>query len=474
MRSFLDVLDKPSRSVDARRGGERLTGWGALHDDEGGAVLLLCLAGILILMLMAWVVMDAGQSSRKRLEAQASADTAAYSQAAVKARAMNMMAYANISKRSIVGIHALYEGMYIAYADWVLRRGMRCTATLGRDRQACEDFRDNTGLLFRETSNDYRAFRGNRNYHRGDVRAIDQYQTYLTWMTPWWGWSEAVTRAQRNRATLATSYPPPPGVPRVTSPNLTARVIDGGGPGAAHNFSNVIEQLPVRRGTMQDMFTTGMLNNRDWLTFEHALNVEHHRRRSERGAALPQNIQAGATRFFTYGLELAESDFGKFAEPWKLKSYLETDKEDWLHDSSNIVFVFHEGHGNFTDRRNKYKVPDSGDYDPQRSTVRMKSYRPDGYWAFARSEISYQHDDEPDLWRAAWTARLRPMSLPDEFWGGGYDLNAAYHASINHLAFSAQIGSRGSDDIDRLFDDLVYMERVTRSMGQSTVEALPK
>jgi hypothetical protein len=421
-------------------------------------------------MMMAWVVMDAGHGTRKRLEAQAAADTAAYSQAAVKARAMNMMAYANIAKRSVVGIHAMYEGMYIAYADWVIGRGVRCQA---RDRQACRDFQNNISLLHRETANDYRAFRGNRNYHRADVRAIDNYQTYLTWMTPWWGWSEAVTRAQRNRATLATSYPPPPGVPRSVPPGLINKVIQGGGPGAAHNFSNALEQLPVVRGTMQDLYTSGMLGNREWLTFEHALNAEHHRRRSQRGAALASNIQAGATRYFTLGLTLAQEDFGRFAEPWKLRGYLESERADWLHDSSNIVFVFLEGQGNYTTMRQKFAIPEE-DYTHTGGMEATKRYQPNGYWAFARSEISYQHREEPDLWRAAWTARLRPMSLPDEFWGAGYDLNAAYHASLHHLAFSAKIGTRGLDSVERLMDDLIYMERVTRSMGQSTVEGLPR
>src|SRR5690554_3690715 len=61
----------------------------ALDAHQGGAVLLLCLAAVLILMLMAWVVMDAGQVTRDKIEAQTSADVAAYSQASVKSRAMN-------------------------------------------------------------------------------------------------------------------------------------------------------------------------------------------------------------------------------------------------------------------------------------------------------------------------------------------------------------------------------------------------
>ncbi|MFU8803112.1 MAG: pilus assembly protein TadG-related protein [Bradymonadaceae bacterium] len=443
-----------------------------LHGDEGGAVLLLSLAGILILMLMAWVVMDAGEATRKKLDAQAAADTAAFSQASVKARAMNMMAYSNIAKRSIVSIYALYEGMYFAYTFWLIEPNEECTAT--NDPAACAIVQRNAEVYNEESTRDYEAYKANTKYYRADLQAIDNYQTYLEWMAPWWGWSEAVTRAQRNRATLATSYPPPPGSGRIMTPNLIQRVSQAAGPGAGHNIANYVDQLPVVPGSLDDLFHTGMRGNKAWLEFEHPLNIKHHKERSQADAAEDHVIQPGGTRYFTLGMVRAERELGRFANPRKLKTYLDANSDRWLHDTSNIVFVFLEGQGTYSTMRQKYSVPDGGEYDPNQDSTRMKSYRPEGYWAMARGEISYHHEDEPDLWRAAWTARLRPVALPDEHWQGGYDLNSVFHATLNQLAFSALIGSRGIDSVDRLFDDLVYMERVTRAMGQSTVEGTGK
>ena len=57
-----------------------------LHRDEGGAILLFSLAAIITIMMMAWTVFDAGTGARQKLELQAAADTAAYSNVAAKAR----------------------------------------------------------------------------------------------------------------------------------------------------------------------------------------------------------------------------------------------------------------------------------------------------------------------------------------------------------------------------------------------------
>ncbi|MFU8802224.1 MAG: Tad domain-containing protein [Bradymonadaceae bacterium] len=89
------------------------------HENEQGAVLILCLAAFLVLMLMAWTLFDTGKSAKDKLRLQAGADTAAYSQAAIKARSMNMLAYTNISKRSIWGIHSLYPSYLRASHEWI-------------------------------------------------------------------------------------------------------------------------------------------------------------------------------------------------------------------------------------------------------------------------------------------------------------------------------------------------------------------
>jgi hypothetical protein len=88
------------------------------HDDRRGAILLLMLAAFLILMMVAWVLYDSGDAAREKVKLQAAADTAAMSQASIKARSMNMLAYTNVAKRSIFAIHATYLSHFMAYVDW--------------------------------------------------------------------------------------------------------------------------------------------------------------------------------------------------------------------------------------------------------------------------------------------------------------------------------------------------------------------
>ena len=86
---------------------------GALHRDEGGAILLLALAGALIIMMTAMVMYDAGESAREKVEVQTGTDTAALSHAVVRARSMNMIAYANTAKRIMYGYNVIYTAGYL-------------------------------------------------------------------------------------------------------------------------------------------------------------------------------------------------------------------------------------------------------------------------------------------------------------------------------------------------------------------------
>ncbi|RDV38046.1 hypothetical protein DV096_09530 [Bradymonadaceae bacterium TMQ3] len=96
-----------------------LTGARRLHEHQRGAIAILAMAGALILLLASWIVYDAGASAQKKMDAQIAADTAALSQATVKARSMNLLAYANVTKRSVWGIHSLYPSYMYAVAQWI-------------------------------------------------------------------------------------------------------------------------------------------------------------------------------------------------------------------------------------------------------------------------------------------------------------------------------------------------------------------
>jgi hypothetical protein len=90
----------------------------SIHRDETGAVMMFMLVATLILMLTAWALWDTGKAASTKLELQNASDAAAISQASIKARSMNMIAYTNIGKRSIFAIHSLYISHFLAYADW--------------------------------------------------------------------------------------------------------------------------------------------------------------------------------------------------------------------------------------------------------------------------------------------------------------------------------------------------------------------
>lgn len=92
-----------------------------LHNEEGGAVALLMLAAVIIVSMLSWIIYDAGIATRNKVNVQASADAAAFSQASVKARSMNMMAYTNIAKRSIWAVQSLYPAYLSSTYRWIRR-----------------------------------------------------------------------------------------------------------------------------------------------------------------------------------------------------------------------------------------------------------------------------------------------------------------------------------------------------------------
>jgi hypothetical protein len=238
--------------------------------DESGAIMILALVAFMILILLAMTLYDAGLAAKDKAEVQASADTAAYSQAAVKARSMNMMAYSNISKRSIWGIHSLYPSYLKTMHNWIVTKinstcepcdepesstCKKCRAAkrerarwIGATCEAGEDmceidsdflllsgrsysnkvtWASNDQMRIEDVDTDWAnpayvdAFNFGaktgpppslfESYIAEDVRAIDNYQRYIFALTPWWGWSEHLVKAVRNGATMSSSWPAPVG-----------------------------------------------------------------------------------------------------------------------------------------------------------------------------------------------------------------------------------------------------------------------
>src|SRR5690625_3321096 len=89
------------------------------HHAQGGAIIILVLAGFLILILSSLMMFDAGRAASDKMEVQTAADTAAYSQSVIKARTMNMLTYANTAKRMIYSYVYVYwaalEGLFLGW-----------------------------------------------------------------------------------------------------------------------------------------------------------------------------------------------------------------------------------------------------------------------------------------------------------------------------------------------------------------------
>lgn len=264
-------------------------GLSRFHRDEGGAILMLALVGAMILILIANTLYDAGRAAHEKTNIQAAADVAAYSQASIKARSMNMMAYSNVAKRSIWGIHSTYPAYLKSMHTWVtesLRISCNaCTSSgnlcnkcwLARSERlrwiqnVCEDhedlgcddddettwgnFRSLAGREFMgmqwkggkeglETEEDWPQLPSSyvhagvrdpndplkslfRIYHAQDILALDNYQRYLFGITPWWGWTEQLLKALRAGATVSGSWPMPAGRTPAMANQLVERVQDG-------------------------------------------------------------------------------------------------------------------------------------------------------------------------------------------------------------------------------------------------------
>lgn len=244
---------------------------GKMHRDDGGAVALLMMASIMITFMLGLVIFDAGFIAEDKLEVQAAADTASWSQSAVEARAMNMMAFANVGKRITVGIISYYEALWMALAGialvtlalvvicwiaFVIATIFSLGSASEPLRQACTTltvmFAEQVYMMVQEgedlkelASNLMKAPNG---YFQKDAEAFGKYQDYMFKIAPWWGWGEGFMRGFRNGA-ITTSWPVP-----------TAGSSGGGGGGGGSLFgglgiggSNIgADTLPVLKARTPD------------------------------------------------------------------------------------------------------------------------------------------------------------------------------------------------------------------------------
>ena len=220
-----------------------------LNANQSGAIAMATLAAVLIVMMLAWVMWDAQKSGRDRLDVQASADVASWSQSAVEARSMNMLAFANIAKRITFGMTSYYQALWEAYTEFVIIVAVLLVLCIIADifgacpvvDQLAEILENTIELMVKEAPDLVTVESDlNSNYYKKDMEALDKYQVYISKLTPYWSWAESAVRGMRNGSLITTSFPVP------------KKLTSGGG---LLPTTDKVDELPVERMSQLEGYT---------------------------------------------------------------------------------------------------------------------------------------------------------------------------------------------------------------------------
>jgi hypothetical protein len=459
------------------------------HEDDSGAVALLCLAAVIALMLVAWVIFDAHQVTRDKSMLQGAADTAALSHAAVEARSMNMISYANIAKRSIVDIHSMYMGMYAAFIVWIIIKAAGCGYNL-----ACwAEVILNLDLLADETASDFSNYQSNGDdAYLQDLTAIDNYQHYMQHITPWWGYSEQLSRGWRNGATTVVSFPPPPGQITVGLSSIQNLINTVNSILSLFGMQTIDltvyhgnDNLPIAKTDYGTGEWAGQLvspTKHPEFAAEHLINAWIHKNNSDEGAGTMLTFIMGIVLAGTAGMAYSESVFDDADDPYELDTG--GSEAMWLKRTSNLAIAYLNDEQKMDEDLTKYEISADTytDYEHAGGFLDDQMYKSSGIWTLAKSEITFIGDgfygDEPDMWHPSWTARMRPVHLPGEFEDAGFSMFEAYSQVVPYLALSAQVASvQGANTLDAIaasIRDIVRLGLSSAAMGPSTASGIAK
>ena len=423
----------------------RLRGWlerslERMHQEQGGAIALMVLAATLIILMMSLVIYDAGEVSREKLEVQNAADVAVWSQTAVEARTMNMLAFANVGKKVTFGMTSYYKALMISYAELLAITVAAATAcwvanffAAGALTELCRQitgFAAEIAYVLFEEAPDIAEFESNLNtdYFAADAESFDDYQSYMVSLAPWWSWSEGFVRGTRNGASVTSGWP----VPRVLENT----------PGASGLTDSLPVQKPsdIRDGYMDDMCTRIYDNSAFDATAESGTSggifsaaglgnaltsdlfvhtADYLVKSCIEGNHCVQSkapLTSGWERPVIYaltplmaaaqirlGCEWITSNWrnaiGDAGAPYQMQTF-GGDEAQWLFRSSNLMFGYRAAPGRMSDDGDRAKYGFlSSDY----SSMIPILYNASGQWAVSRAEMSYQFGNSenlrpPDLW----------------------------------------------------------------------------
>ncbi len=445
------------------------------HGEQNGAVALLVLAAILIIFMLGLVIFDTGKASRDKISVSAAADVAAWSQSAVEARSMNMIAFANVAKRVTFGMTSYYVALWLAYTE-LLVLGIALSVVcwlaniplFGAITAVCKEVTQFTiaiGVIMGKEAKDLGTFAGglNSDYFGRDMKALNSYQEYMLDLTPWWGWSEQFLRGTRNGASMTASFPAPKLLPGAVSGMLSQ--------------SNITDGLPVQKDDPSKNYSNMCTRVRkDW---DIVVHIADYALKSGPNACTSGGWHPPVICLLTGLLAVPNMSaacgiqkkvFGDEGAPYDMKKY--SSQADWQLASSNLVFAYKAGDKRMNNDEERKKYGFLKPEHNQRSLI----YTGGGYWAMARSEISFQ-GGKPSAWYPSWTARMRPVSLPGEWQDSDVQLKNAWRDVAPYMIMGAGIGKIVDSDgasLEGAAADLLRIELSTSAMNQDNVTGVSR
>lgn len=470
----------------------------SLHRDQGGAVALMSLAACLILLMIGLVLYDTGKATREKLQLETAADTAAYTQAGIKARTMNMIAFTNITKRSIVTIQNVYVAAWAAYSAWYASRVAQCFKWLP-NISACKDVIKNATTILKEGLGDWPKLAQipvvpivlngtGAKKHQEELEQLTRYQEYITVLTPWWAYMAAVSAATRNGASFMGTFPHPPD-PINSALNFldtVSQFLRGTGlyPQTGHkgDYMPVQSANSVVETCVTDAWTLGATQDALYAV-EYLFHIAEQARYSGKdaprfaGAWLGTGMVHCLLGHLTSPMKVKDSSAFKYNTGARNGSpkpgSRNTGEKNWAQSNSNLVFVYKNVPANFKQARDKYKFIGK-DYDNSMTRFEKSS----GFWAMSAGEYVYLagsglFSSGPTPWHTGWTARLTPITRNN----GGmlkskYSFNAMYHDMLPYMGVGMLLGLLSGIDLGTAFDDLLYFEKATRAMDNGSLNGI--
>lgn len=385
---------------------------GAFHLGQGGAIAFLALAALLVLAMTAFVLNDAGHGSRDKIDVQMAADTAAFSQASVRARSMNMLAFANIGKRTTAGIHNVFYLQPLMYLIWWANQCSKCCCLPSCFFARCVECLNCAGNIIKlipiVAIREMIKIMFSKGKLKGIMKELGKFQEDLAVYTPYWALGEGMVRGMRNGAHAVGSFPEPKNTKFGRLPVKDSKKKRGSctlpfltqGP------------LPVKLGFIP---ATSLLEL-----------YANHNNLKQRSSSKPSIARKGPREVITLLKTLGSVAAGCFMLPKEASPYMLTAKDDRNADDlfhrSNFVITYRHS-GDMMQRRRDYDTLIKTRTDLAGLVANQGGF---GSWSLARSEVFFPKESAPKvlgfpkpkisifMFHPGWLGKLRPLTIPGE------------------------------------------------------------